>query len=115
MYFFIQQNRRLNANIASGHPSTSVGTQTGALAEEKFALWRSLAGDLRLITGTRQVPQNFARDLRHLDHTSSREVHKVAIIYVAKGQEVSAVFFFFTCPITLDIRESQLRSAFNLS
>jgi hypothetical protein len=38
----------------------------------------------------RQAPsaESFARDLRHLDGTCSREVHKVAVIYVAKGQEV---------------------------
>uniref|UniRef100_A0AAF5Q077 Rap-GAP domain-containing protein n=4 Tax=Wuchereria bancrofti TaxID=6293 RepID=A0AAF5Q077_WUCBA len=86
MYFFIQQNRRLTTSIsASRHSKTQCLPRT--LTEEKFVLWRTLAADLRLFSGTRQISPSFNRDIRHLDHTYSREVHKVAVIYVAKGQE----------------------------
>ncbi|KAI6182707.1 hypothetical protein M3Y97_00409700 [Aphelenchoides bicaudatus] len=51
--------------------------------------WRQFAADLHLFSKTRQAvsADSFARDLRHLDGTCSRELHKVAVIYVAKGQE----------------------------
>ncbi|CAG2108810.1 unnamed protein product [Medioppia subpectinata] len=31
--------------------------------------------------------QNFVREIRNLDHQNCRETHKIAVIYVAKGQE----------------------------
>uniref|UniRef100_A0A0R3RS83 Rap-GAP domain-containing protein n=1 Tax=Elaeophora elaphi TaxID=1147741 RepID=A0A0R3RS83_9BILA len=87
MYFFIQQNRRLTTSVpALRHPKTAE-CPSQALAEEKYVLWRTFAADLRLFQSARQIPLSFNRDIRHLDHIYSREVHKVAVIYVAKGQE----------------------------
>ncbi|MCP9260057.1 Ral GTPase-activating protein subunit alpha-1 [Dirofilaria immitis] len=86
MYFFIQQNRRLTTNMATlPHPKLVECSQ--ALTKERYVLWRTFAADLRLFSGMRQIPPSFNRDIRHLDHTYSREMHKVAVIYVAKGQE----------------------------
>ncbi|CAD5206927.1 unnamed protein product [Bursaphelenchus okinawaensis] len=51
--------------------------------------WRGFMSDMHFIEDVR-VPvseQNFTRELRHLDQTLSREVHKVALIYVGMGQE----------------------------
>ncbi|KAL3997954.1 Rap/ran-GAP family protein [Acanthocheilonema viteae] len=86
MYFFIQQNRRLTSVPALRHSET-VKCAPQALTEEKYVSWHTLAADLRLFPGARQIPPSFNRDIRHLDHIYSREVHKVAVIYVAKGQE----------------------------
>lgn len=97
MYFFIQQNRRLTTRLPASHHSKTAECSSLTLTEEKYILWRTLAADLRLFPGTRQIPPSFNRDIRHLDHTYSREVHKVAVIYVAKGQEVSLIsskFFY---------------------
>uniref|UniRef100_A0A915CVG1 Rap-GAP domain-containing protein n=1 Tax=Ditylenchus dipsaci TaxID=166011 RepID=A0A915CVG1_9BILA len=49
--------------------------------------WRQFATDFRLLEKTSKVPTSFHRDLKHLDSTLCREVHKVAVIYVAKDQE----------------------------
>uniref|UniRef100_A0AC35TQP1 Rap-GAP domain-containing protein n=1 Tax=Rhabditophanes sp. KR3021 TaxID=114890 RepID=A0AC35TQP1_9BILA len=54
---------------------------------EELGTWRRLAADLHLIDRVCEVKSNFGRDLRHLDGTLSREVHKMAVIYVCKGQE----------------------------
>lgn len=58
--------------------------------------FRQFAADLHLFQKAKQAPsaEGFARDLRHLDGTSSREFHKVAVIYVAKGQDVSQQLIF---------------------
>ncbi|EFO27773.1 hypothetical protein LOAG_00705 [Loa loa] len=87
MYFFIQQNRRLTTNVLASRHLKTTKCSTRASVEGKYVLWRTLAADLRLFPGTRQISPSFNRDIRHLDHTYSREVHKVAVIYVAKGQE----------------------------
>uniref|UniRef100_A0A9J2P0P2 Rap-GAP domain-containing protein n=2 Tax=Ascaris TaxID=6251 RepID=A0A9J2P0P2_ASCLU len=87
MYSFIQQNRRVLVRPSSGQRSLAEEQSSQTLVDENSSLWRSLVSDFRLFSSTRQMPPNFARDLRHLDQISSREVHKVAVIYVAKGQE----------------------------
>lgn len=91
MYFFIQQNRRLTTSLSTLRHSKIVECPSQVLTEEKYISWRTLAADLRLFPNVRQIPPSFNRDIRHLDHIYSREVHKVAVIYVAKGQEVSLV------------------------
>ncbi|CAI2309070.1 unnamed protein product [Caenorhabditis sp. 36 PRJEB53466] len=53
----------------------------------KLLEWRSLSASLGFVPAVSSVHTNFQRDLKHLDQTSSREVHKVAIIYVSEGQE----------------------------
>lgn len=53
----------------------------------KLLEWRSLSASLGFVPAVSSVHSNFQRDLKHLDQTSSREVHKVAVIYVAEGQE----------------------------
>uniref|UniRef100_A0A158P5X4 Rap-GAP domain-containing protein n=1 Tax=Angiostrongylus cantonensis TaxID=6313 RepID=A0A158P5X4_ANGCA len=65
--------------------------------------WRSFSASLGFVANVSNVPSNFSRDLKHLDQTGAREVHKVgriisfpfpqfcssqvAVIYVADGQE----------------------------
>ncbi|CAD6196284.1 unnamed protein product [Caenorhabditis auriculariae] len=49
--------------------------------------WRSCSASLGLVPSVCEVPPNFSRDLKHLDQTCSREVHKVAVIYVGEGQD----------------------------
>ncbi|WKX92732.1 hypothetical protein Q1695_010622 [Nippostrongylus brasiliensis] len=49
--------------------------------------WRSFSASLGFVPNVSEVPCNFSRDLKHLDQTNAREVHKVAVIYVADGQE----------------------------
>ncbi|VDK47411.1 unnamed protein product [Anisakis simplex] len=102
MYSFIQQNRRVLVDLCGAGGSTSIQrsiidelyqhqpqatSSQKTLVDDNLSLWRSVVSDFRLVSAVRQVPQNYARDLRHLDQTLSREVHKVAVIYVAKGQE----------------------------
>ncbi|VDN07034.1 unnamed protein product [Thelazia callipaeda] len=87
MYFFIQQNRRLTSDVSSKRYPEIIECSEEKKIDKSRMLWRSLAADLRLFPGTRLTPPSFNRDIRHLDQTCSREVHKVAVIYVAKGQE----------------------------
>ncbi|VDK71391.1 unnamed protein product [Litomosoides sigmodontis] len=87
MYFFIQQNKRLTRSIPTLRRPKAVECSSHPVTEENCVLWHTLAVDLRLFSNTRQIPPSFNRDIRHLDHIYSREVHKVAVIYVAKGQE----------------------------
>jgi len=54
------------------------------------AAWRQFTADFRLFDKAKEAPTNFQRDLRHLDTTLSREVHKVAVIYVGREQEDKA-------------------------
>ena len=49
--------------------------------------WRKFAADFQLLKSVHSAPSQFPRELRHLDSTLSREVHKVAVIYVGEGQE----------------------------
>lgn len=57
-------------------------------ADKSAISWRQFASDFRLLDRIRAAPANYQRDVRHLDGTLSREVHKVAVIYVGPGQEV---------------------------
>ncbi|KAK6054004.1 Rap/ran-GAP [Cooperia oncophora] len=56
-------------------------------APSRLHEWRSVAASLGFVPNVSEVPLNFSRDLKHLDQTCAREVHKVAVIYVADGQE----------------------------
>uniref|UniRef100_A0A1I7WFX7 Rap-GAP domain-containing protein n=1 Tax=Heterorhabditis bacteriophora TaxID=37862 RepID=A0A1I7WFX7_HETBA len=49
--------------------------------------WRSFSASMGFVPSVSDVPANFHRDLKHLDQTCAREVHKVAVIYVGDGQE----------------------------
>lgn len=88
MYSYLQQcqrtpcvsSRKNRANVEADSP----------VVEKKFALWRLLAADFHFVDSAKQTASNFARDVRHLDQTCARELHKIAVIYVAKGQEVSS-------------------------
>uniref|UniRef100_A0A1I7Y6R0 Rap-GAP domain-containing protein n=1 Tax=Steinernema glaseri TaxID=37863 RepID=A0A1I7Y6R0_9BILA len=55
--------------------------------EDRSLAWRQFASNFQLIQSASNVPSNYIRDLRHLDGTLAREAHKVAVIYVAPGQE----------------------------
>uniref|UniRef100_A0A0K0G3E3 Probable Rho GTPase-activating protein CG5521 (inferred by orthology to a D. melanogaster protein) n=1 Tax=Strongyloides venezuelensis TaxID=75913 RepID=A0A0K0G3E3_STRVS len=55
--------------------------------KEELGTWRQFVNDIQLIHHTCEIKSNFPRELRHLDTTLSREVHKIAVIYVGKGQE----------------------------
>ncbi|CAB3407059.1 unnamed protein product [Caenorhabditis bovis] len=66
----------------------SSGIETPAFRpSSKLLEWRSLAASLGFVPSVSSVHQNFLRDLKHLDSTSSREVHKIAVIYVGEGQD----------------------------
>uniref|UniRef100_A0A7I4XYD0 Rap-GAP domain-containing protein n=1 Tax=Haemonchus contortus TaxID=6289 RepID=A0A7I4XYD0_HAECO len=56
-------------------------------APSRLHEWRSFSASLGFVPSVSEVPLNFSRDLKHLDQTCAREVHKVAVIYVADGQE----------------------------
>ncbi|PIO73574.1 hypothetical protein TELCIR_04446 [Teladorsagia circumcincta] len=56
-------------------------------APSRLHEWRSFSASLGFVPNVSEVPLNFSRDLKHLDQTCAREVHKVAVIYVADGQE----------------------------
>lgn len=81
----IETSRRQPQPLGSVLPGTSqVPTFT---PNSKLLEWRSLSASLGFVPLVSQVHSNFLRDLKHLDQTSSREVHKVAVIYVADTQE----------------------------
>ena len=44
--------------------------------------WRSFSSSLGFAQNVAEVPTNFNRDLKHLDQTCSREVHKVPFVPV---------------------------------
>ncbi|CAJ0942562.1 unnamed protein product, partial [Mesorhabditis belari] len=56
-----------------------------ALPSSRLLEWRSFAATMGFVSAASEVPVNFARDLRHLDSTGAREVHKFAVIYVPPG------------------------------
>ncbi|KAJ1372174.1 hypothetical protein KIN20_034259 [Parelaphostrongylus tenuis] len=68
-------------------PLKSVPASTSKPAPSCLSEWRSFSASLGFIPNVSNVPSNFSRDLKHLDQTGAREVHKVAVIYVADGQE----------------------------
>uniref|UniRef100_A0A1I7UD55 Rap-GAP domain-containing protein n=1 Tax=Caenorhabditis tropicalis TaxID=1561998 RepID=A0A1I7UD55_9PELO len=68
-----------------GQPSSNFGA--GFTPNSKLLEWRSLSASLGFVPLVSQVHTNFLRDLKHLDQTSSREVHKVAVIYATDTQQ----------------------------
>ncbi|KJH53248.1 Rap/ran-GAP [Dictyocaulus viviparus] len=68
-------------------PLKQVTTTTSQTAPTCLHEWRSFSASLGFVPGVSNVPSNFSRDLKHLDQTGARELHKVAVIYVADGQE----------------------------
>uniref|UniRef100_A0A0N5AMM5 Rap-GAP domain-containing protein n=1 Tax=Syphacia muris TaxID=451379 RepID=A0A0N5AMM5_9BILA len=95
MYAYLQQCNRLPCDSSKRKYVKDNGESSKI--DEKFALWRLLAADLHFIDSTKRIPANFARDLKHLDQTSTRELHKIAVIYVAKGQEDKNLILSNTC------------------
>lgn len=57
--------------------------------------WLQFIASFGMLDMTRNAPNNFQREIRHLDTTTCREVHKVAVIYVGKDQQVQLEFFNF--------------------
>lgn len=57
-----------------------------------------------------QVPANFPRDLRHLDNTGSREVHKIAVIYVPDGPMVFCSLIDWICNVDFQEKHAILSS-----
>lgn len=49
--------------------------------------WRRFLTSTGLLGSAKEGPANFQRDIRHLDSTICREVHKVAVIFVGKDQQ----------------------------
>lgn len=49
--------------------------------------WLQFIASFGMLDMTRNAPNNFQREIRHLDTTTCREVHKVAVIYVGKDQQ----------------------------
>ncbi|CAJ0578761.1 unnamed protein product, partial [Mesorhabditis spiculigera] len=75
----IQGSRRIPQTLGTAPPSTSQMPTTQLLE------WRAFAASMGFVPAASEVPSNFARDLKHLDNTSAREVHKFALIYVPPG------------------------------
>uniref|UniRef100_A0A7E4VIK5 Rap-GAP domain-containing protein n=1 Tax=Panagrellus redivivus TaxID=6233 RepID=A0A7E4VIK5_PANRE len=94
MLAFIRRSGRkaVTANQASSlHPLPNENEVVpGLRTATSLQAWRKLAADLNLIKSTHSAQDHFARELRHLDSTLCREVHKVAVIYVGDGQEDKA-------------------------
>lgn len=53
--------------------------------------WRSLAANLGFVPAVCAVPSTFNRDLKHLDQTKTREVHKVGRFWLTSS--VLTTFF----------------------
>lgn len=66
-------------------------TVPSSLKSHETCNWRQFLSDFNLLEKSKEVPANFYRDIRHLDSSMSREVHKVAVIFVGKDQEVSLI------------------------
>uniref|UniRef100_A0A914YG23 Rap-GAP domain-containing protein n=1 Tax=Panagrolaimus superbus TaxID=310955 RepID=A0A914YG23_9BILA len=83
--FIRRSNRRPLKNISmkNSNKENNFSTNDGSTMQA----WRKFAADFSFIKTTQTATTNFPRELRHLDNTSSREVHKVAVIYVAEGQD----------------------------
>ncbi|KAL7071848.1 hypothetical protein ACQ4LE_008404 [Meloidogyne hapla] len=50
--------------------------------------WRKFIATFGFFDSARDSPSNFYRELRHLDSTVCREVHKVAVIFVGGGTDL---------------------------
>lgn len=85
----IETSRRQPQPLGTAGPGISpMGSSTPPFTpNSKLLEWRSLSASLGFVPLVSQVHQNFLRDLKHLDQTSSREVHKIAVIYVGDTQE----------------------------
>uniref|UniRef100_A0A914BZM8 Rap-GAP domain-containing protein n=1 Tax=Acrobeloides nanus TaxID=290746 RepID=A0A914BZM8_9BILA len=70
--------------IRKSNVSTS---DLGPCLDQNLHIWRHFAADLQLLKTTQCAPAHFLREVRHLDNTLCREVHKVAVIFVGQGQE----------------------------
>ncbi|PIC54588.1 hypothetical protein B9Z55_000378 [Caenorhabditis nigoni] len=70
-----------------GSPNNNDSNPPAFQPNSKLLEWRSLSASLGFVPLVSQVHTNFPRDLKHLDQTSSREVHKIAVIYVGDTQE----------------------------
>ncbi|EFP01014.1 hypothetical protein CRE_20789 [Caenorhabditis remanei] len=88
----IETSRRQPQPLGSGSGTMGSGPvgsgPTPAFTpNSKLLEWRSLSASLGFVPLVSQVHTNFLRDLKHLDQTSSREVHKVAVIFVGDTQD----------------------------
>uniref|UniRef100_A0A914PTF8 Rap-GAP domain-containing protein n=1 Tax=Panagrolaimus davidi TaxID=227884 RepID=A0A914PTF8_9BILA len=80
--FIRRSNRRPIKNFSTKNNNKENIPKSSALQA-----WRKFAADFSFIKSTQSATTNFPRELKHLDNTSSREVHKIAVIYVAEGQD----------------------------
>ncbi len=77
----------------------------------ELAEWRCLIGDLSFVTWNRNAAlstlggdaERLQRELRHIDKIFARETHKLAVIYVAEGQEVNCKITCLTRPSVEDL------------
>ncbi|CAK5049731.1 unnamed protein product [Meloidogyne enterolobii] len=61
-------------------PSTGDGS--------KYNCWRKFNATFGFFDSAKDSPSNFYREIRHLDSTVCREVHKVAVIFVGGGNDL---------------------------
>nr|CAD2130005.1 unnamed protein product [Meloidogyne enterolobii] len=59
---------------------------TGDLS--KYNCWRKFNATFGFFDSAKDSPSNFYREIRHLDSTVCREVHKVAVIFVGGGNDL---------------------------
>lgn len=86
MIDFIKQSKRTPEKLKNFTEEKRISSMDSQ--QKRIVAWRQFVADLQFIEKVRNVSANFYREIRHLDSTFSREVHKVAIIYVGKDQEV---------------------------
>ncbi|XP_054153111.1 ral GTPase-activating protein subunit alpha-1-like isoform X2 [Oppia nitens] len=80
--------------LESDSPSPSISSQTASRVESAFKHCRQLVDQMGFLFWEKRnridlmaKNQNFVREIRNLDYQNCRETHKIAVIYVAKGQE----------------------------
>lgn len=86
MIDFIKQSKRTPEKLKNFIEEKQISLMDSQ--QKRIVAWRQFVADLQFIEKVGNVSANFYREIRHLDSTFSREVHKVAIIYVGKDQEV---------------------------
>ncbi|KAL3074845.1 hypothetical protein niasHS_014290 [Heterodera schachtii] len=80
------KNIHNGTNIGDNDDFGDADAGTSADAVERRG-WCRFAASFGLLARLRHAPSNFHREIRHLDLAQCREVHKVAVIYVAKDQQ----------------------------
>lgn len=74
----------VKVNSETNKQSNEAGNLKGSYAVD----WRKFIATFGFFESANDSPSNFHREIRHLDSTVCREVHKVAVIYVGGGSDL---------------------------